>query len=528
MAVNSEPRGLFGRNRKKPEPNEPNELLGSVATGRYGGDVPPPPPTPAPVVEDEVTGEGWFGVGTVIGAPEGGAAPGAHDGVPIDGHHGDADHAPRAEGMTPMRFEDLEDRDPFGLDQPTSLDEMLAPVTLPDDQQWWMPPETDAPPAPTGSSVASATAPPAPDAPTPAAPVNWFDAPTPPPPPPAPAWDTSVSWAPPAPPAPPVPDFAPFATVDAPPAESFELPVSPPPPDLPGVESLSIDIPVGVESQSDHLAAAVVAADQPSIVDPAPPEVAVTRPSSPWSVVEPTNSFTELDDHSYEMTPLTLDLPTPEEPPLTLTHTEAPSAPASRPAWSAPNTFATASASHDGWLPGDPVGEDFDSRLDRGVQLASNVDQLQNLASRAFMQVGEGSDLRVFIAEGREPLQTFVESTREGVPMCSAKTGRDCPAVRTGESQLFENSDFLDACPMLLDRSAPCSAVCIAVVNEGSTVVLHAVSPASEPASERNVFWLDTTIRRLNRRLAELQIDALDNPPTTEMANADPAPHAWG
>jgi hypothetical protein len=488
MAMNGEPRGLFGRNRKKPEP-EPNELLGSVATGRYGGDV---PEHHAPVVDEEVTGEGWFGVGTVIGAPEGGPV--------IDGATDDS--------STPMRFEDLEDRDPFGLDEPTSLGDMLNGVAATDEHQWWIPPTPN-----TAASAVSPVAMPgvpiipiAPPAPT--TPTNWFDAPTPPPPP-APAWDTTVTWIPPPPPPPRPEDHVEARAFDVSGTDVSHG-------DLPSIDSLSIDIPLeGDTFPVDSATAETADAPSSEIVGILPQ---AAGPDSPWPTIEIGIGFTELADHDYEMTPLNLEVATTEEPPVTMTPTAAPTPAFAGPAWSAP--FATDSAQHDGWLPGDPVAEDFDTRLDRGVHLASNIDQLKNLATRAFNQVGHGADLRVFAAKGRTPLATFVESNRDGVAMCSAANGQDCPAVRTGESQLFENSDFLDACPMLLDRTEPCSAVCIAVVNDESTIVLHAVSPATAPASERTVFWLDTTIRRVNSRLGELQAEA----PEPEHL---PEAHAW-
>jgi diguanylate cyclase (GGDEF)-like protein len=86
----------------------------------------------------------------------------------------------------------------------------------------------------------------------------------------------------------------------------------------------------------------------------------------------------------------------------------------------------------------------------------------------------------------------------------------ECVAARRAQTQVFPDSEDLDACPMLRGRErGRCSGVCVPVSIMGRTVgVLHTVGPVSEPLDEARVSVLQMVANQSGNRLGMLRVMA--------------------
>jgi diguanylate cyclase (GGDEF)-like protein len=86
---------------------------------------------------------------------------------------------------------------------------------------------------------------------------------------------------------------------------------------------------------------------------------------------------------------------------------------------------------------------------------------------------------------------------------CPVATPTSCPAAIQGQSQFFESSSAIDACPYLRNREdAPLSALCVPVTIAGRPMgVLHATSEDGHPPTTGSAAALELIGRRTGERL---------------------------
>jgi diguanylate cyclase (GGDEF)-like protein len=97
-----------------------------------------------------------------------------------------------------------------------------------------------------------------------------------------------------------------------------------------------------------------------------------------------------------------------------------------------------------------------------------------------------------------------------GAAMCPVDSPDHCPAARRAQVQHFADSEALDACPKLRNRSGGrCSAVCVPVSIMGRTVgVLHATGEVRAQFSEGALRDLGTLAKLAGARMGMLRLVA--------------------
>jgi len=156
---------------------------------------------------------------------------------------------------------------------------------------------------------------------------------------------------------------------------------------------------------------------------------------------------------------------------------------------------------------------EFAARLSRALDMAGDESSALTVASRAFRELTPTVHVEVLLADSSQAhLVQAVAYEPEDSPFgCSVSTPKGCPAVRNGHALQFEDSDHLDACPHLRERSrAPgvderVAALCVPVSIMGSAVgVLHAVHPVGARLGQREVDGLEILAQQLGGRVGLL------------------------
>jgi diguanylate cyclase (GGDEF)-like protein len=95
-------------------------------------------------------------------------------------------------------------------------------------------------------------------------------------------------------------------------------------------------------------------------------------------------------------------------------------------------------------------------------------------------------------------------------PGCPVDSPDSCVAGRRAQTQVFADSEALDACPMLRGREhGRCSAVCVPVSIMGRTVgVVHTTGPVGTPLPDAEVQSLQTLAHQAGNRLGMIRVMA--------------------
>lgn len=150
----------------------------------------------------------------------------------------------------------------------------------------------------------------------------------------------------------------------------------------------------------------------------------------------------------------------------------------------------------------------FRATLDDGLRMCGDELSVARLAGRAFSRIGTDNHVELLLADASNAHVDVAAATEEsGLPGCGVKTPRDCPAVRRGNTRQFNDSDGLDACPNLHDRSgAPLCATCIPVTVLGAPVgVVHATGPVGSDLDERATANLEVLADLVGSRLSVIR-----------------------
>jgi diguanylate cyclase (GGDEF)-like protein len=142
-------------------------------------------------------------------------------------------------------------------------------------------------------------------------------------------------------------------------------------------------------------------------------------------------------------------------------------------------------------------------RLNRGLDLVFELDQLWTLSARAINQVAPGTSAQLLTADEEGALeQALVAGPDPFHRGCTVPDREMCPAMRLDRVMRFENSEYLDACPFLAIREdGPLSAVCIPFRSQRSQAgVLHTTAPVDAPTSDAHVDELTVALALIGKR----------------------------
>jgi diguanylate cyclase (GGDEF)-like protein len=156
--------------------------------------------------------------------------------------------------------------------------------------------------------------------------------------------------------------------------------------------------------------------------------------------------------------------------------------------------------------------QEFESRLGNALEMASNEFEVIEVVERAFVATVGDAPAELLLADNSHAhlSRMAVSSAASGETMCTVESPDQCPAARRAQVQQFADSDALDACPKLRNRSSGrCSAVCVPVSIMGRTVgVIHTTGAAGEVLDESSIRYLSTLANQAGARAGLLRVMA--------------------
>jgi diguanylate cyclase (GGDEF)-like protein len=153
---------------------------------------------------------------------------------------------------------------------------------------------------------------------------------------------------------------------------------------------------------------------------------------------------------------------------------------------------------------------EFETRLANALEMAEAEPEAMAAAGRALRSVAPGQRIEILLADNSHAHleRALVTGDDPDGPGCGVESPDRCVASRRGQTQVFADSDNLDACPKLQDRAyGRCSAVCVPVSIMGRTVgVVHLAVPVAEKVAEPPVEQLEVLANQVGARLGMLRV----------------------
>ncbi|HUP75147.1 MAG TPA: GGDEF domain-containing protein [Acidimicrobiales bacterium] len=152
---------------------------------------------------------------------------------------------------------------------------------------------------------------------------------------------------------------------------------------------------------------------------------------------------------------------------------------------------------------------EFETRLTNALEMADTESRVMNVAGRALGKLARDQRAEVLLADNSHAHlhPALVSGPDTPGAGCAVESPDQCVAARRGQTQTFDDSDALDACPYLQDRPiGRCSAVCVPVSIMGRTVgiVHHVGSPAV--CDDTTTAQLEVLSNSLGARLGMLRV----------------------
>jgi diguanylate cyclase (GGDEF)-like protein len=172
---------------------------------------------------------------------------------------------------------------------------------------------------------------------------------------------------------------------------------------------------------------------------------------------------------------------------------------------------ASKSTAHELGMLAEARRREFETRLARALEMTDEEPAAYDVIQRAMHTVVPDVATELLLADNSHAhLERVVVASDDGVPGCAVTSPDQCVAARRAQTQVFPDSEDLDACPMLRGREVgQCSGVCVPVSIMGRTVgVLHSVGPVNEPLDDLRVTELQTLANQAGNRLGMLRVMA--------------------
>jgi len=159
------------------------------------------------------------------------------------------------------------------------------------------------------------------------------------------------------------------------------------------------------------------------------------------------------------------------------------------------------------------VRGEFETRLARGLEMVQDEPAAFDVVQRALRRVVPDEPVELLLADNSHAhLERMVVASPDGesVPGCAVDSPEQCEAARRAQTQVFPDSDDLDACPMLRGRpQGRCSGVCVPVSIMGRTVgVVHTTGSVGATLGGQRVQALQNLANQTGNRLGMLRVMA--------------------
>jgi diguanylate cyclase (GGDEF)-like protein len=158
----------------------------------------------------------------------------------------------------------------------------------------------------------------------------------------------------------------------------------------------------------------------------------------------------------------------------------------------------------------------FETRLANALEMAETEPEALEVGARALATDAPDIVGELLLADNSHAhlARSFVVGRDPTEIGCAVESPARCVAARRGQTQYFDDSDALDACPKLRDRpSGRCAAVCVPLSIMGRSVgVLHLTEPVPDDGGDRRLPALvdraELLTHQLGGRLGMLRVMA--------------------
>jgi diguanylate cyclase (GGDEF)-like protein len=157
---------------------------------------------------------------------------------------------------------------------------------------------------------------------------------------------------------------------------------------------------------------------------------------------------------------------------------------------------------------------EFETRLANAFEMADTESEALVAAGRAFRRAAQDACVEVLLADNSHAHleRTLALGTGIEANGCSVESPDRCVAARRGQTQVFADSENLDACPRLQERAfGRCSAVCVPVSITGRSIgVVHLAAPlgadGASVTEDSTIDELEVVATQLGARLAMIRV----------------------
>jgi diguanylate cyclase (GGDEF)-like protein len=178
--------------------------------------------------------------------------------------------------------------------------------------------------------------------------------------------------------------------------------------------------------------------------------------------------------------------------------------------------IALESAVQERLMESDARRRDFEAKLASALEMSEDETAVFDTIRRGLQLAVPDSSVELLLADNSHAhLDRVVSVVPERGPVgpasgCPVASPDQCVAARRAQTQIFPDSDALDACPMLRGRGDDrFAAVCVPVSIMGRTVgVMHATSPLDQPLDDVAAGALQVLANLSGNRLGMLRIMA--------------------
>lgn len=153
---------------------------------------------------------------------------------------------------------------------------------------------------------------------------------------------------------------------------------------------------------------------------------------------------------------------------------------------------------------------EFETRLGNALEMAANEWEVLSVAGRAVTSLVGDDRVEILLADNSNAHleRALVSGSDPDGPACGVTSPSQCVAARRGQTQVFNDSDALDACPNLQGRSfGRCAAVCVPVSIMGRTTgVVHWAGPVADRLERPVIDQLEVLANQSGARIGMIRV----------------------
>jgi diguanylate cyclase (GGDEF)-like protein len=153
---------------------------------------------------------------------------------------------------------------------------------------------------------------------------------------------------------------------------------------------------------------------------------------------------------------------------------------------------------------------EFETRLGNALEMAANEWEVLSVAGRAVTSLVGDDRVEILLADNSNAHleRALVSGSDPDGPACGVTSPSQCVAARRGQTQVFNDSDALDACPHLQGREyGRCAGVCVPVSIMGRTTgVVHWAGAVTERPPRSVIDQLEVLANQSGARIGMIRV----------------------